>query len=54
MSVKVAILGFAHGHVNTYVDQWVARPELGVTIVSGCGCGCCGHFCGNLHACRPG
>lgn len=35
MSVKIAILGFAHGHVSTYVDQWVARPELGVTIVSG-------------------
>lgn len=35
MSTKIAILGFAHGHVNTYTDQWVKRPELGVTIIAG-------------------
>lgn len=32
---KVAILGFAHGHVMAYGTEWVARPELGVTVAAG-------------------
>ena len=35
MSKKVAILGFAHGHVMSFGTVWVAQPELGVTVVSG-------------------
>lgn len=32
---RVAILGFAHGHVTAYGPEWVARPELGVAVVAG-------------------
>ncbi len=35
MSIKVGILGFAHGHVNAYCTQWRTRPELQVSVVSG-------------------
>ena len=35
MSKKVAILGFAHGHVMAYAGEWVAKPELGISVVSG-------------------
>jgi predicted dehydrogenase len=35
MSVKVGIVGFAHGHVNAYCTQWRDRPELGVSVVAG-------------------
>lgn len=35
MSVKIAILGFAHGHIHAISNQWVTRPELGVTVVAG-------------------
>lgn len=35
MNKKVAILGFAHGHVMCYAPVWAARPDLGVTVVSG-------------------
>lgn len=31
----VGILGFAHGHVNSYRTQWKQRPELGVQVVAG-------------------
>ena len=33
-SVRVGILGFAHGHVNTYCAQWRAH-DLGVRVVAG-------------------
>jgi len=32
---KIAILGFAHGHVNSIAKQWQDHPEYGVTIVGG-------------------
>ncbi len=32
--VRVGILGFAHGHVNTYCTGW-RKPELGVRVVAG-------------------
>lgn len=35
MSVKVGILGFAHGHVGAYLAQWRERPELDVQAVAG-------------------
>jgi len=35
MSKKVAILGFAHGHVMTFGSIWVQKPELGVTVIAG-------------------
>lgn len=35
MSKKVAILGFAHGHVMAYGGEWVAKPELGITVAAG-------------------
>lgn len=35
MSKNVAILGFAHGHVMSYGTQWVARPELGISVIAG-------------------
>lgn len=35
MSVRVGILGFAHGHVAAYLNQWRDRPELGVQAVAG-------------------
>ncbi|NLD72794.1 MAG: Gfo/Idh/MocA family oxidoreductase [Chloroflexi bacterium] len=35
MSVRVGILGFAHGHVGVYCREWRAHPELGVTLVAG-------------------
>jgi len=35
MSVRVGILGFAHGHVHAYCTQWRDRPELGIAVVAG-------------------
>ncbi len=35
MTVKVGILGFAHGHVNAYCAQWRDHPEYGVKVVAG-------------------
>ncbi len=32
---KVGILGFAHGHVNTYCRVWREQPSLGVDPVAG-------------------
>lgn len=34
-SVRVGILGFAHGHVNAYCKRWHDRPELGISVVAG-------------------
>ena len=35
MSIKVGMLGFAHGHVNAYCTQWRQTPEHGVEVVAG-------------------
>jgi hypothetical protein len=35
--MKVAILGFAHGHVGMYCDAWRDRPELGIEVVAAWG-----------------
>ena len=35
MTIGVGILGFAHGHVNSYCQKWRERPELGVHVVAG-------------------
>ena len=35
MSIKVGILGFAHGHVVAYMNEWRDKPELGVSVVAG-------------------
>jgi predicted dehydrogenase len=35
MAVKAGILGFAHGHVNSYLAKWKAQPEMGVDVVAG-------------------
>jgi len=32
--MKIAILGFAHGHVSLYCDIWRDRPDLGIEVVS--------------------
>lgn len=34
MSVGIAILGLAHGHVGAYCSEWRAHPELGITLQS--------------------
>ncbi len=34
-TVRIGILGFAHGHVGVYCDRWRAQPELGVTVAAG-------------------
>lgn len=33
--IRIAILGFAHGHVGMYCDRWRSQPELGVTVAAG-------------------
>jgi predicted dehydrogenase len=33
--MKLGVLGFAHGHVNTYCREWRAHPELGIEVVAG-------------------
>ena len=35
MAVGVGILGFAHGHVNSYCTQWRANPAHEVAVVAG-------------------
>lgn len=35
MPIGVAILGFAHGHVNSYCQRWKTNPEMGVKVVAG-------------------
>jgi predicted dehydrogenase len=32
--IKVGILGFAHGHVNGYIDVWSRHPEYGVAVAA--------------------
>jgi predicted dehydrogenase len=33
--MKLGVLGFAHGHVNSYSREWRENPELGVEVVAG-------------------
>ena len=33
--IRVGILGFAHGHVNSYCDRWRKEPSLGVHAAAG-------------------
>ncbi len=35
MTIRVGILGFAHGHVNSYCAQWQKNPEWGLELVAG-------------------
>lgn len=35
MPTRIAILGFAHGHVGMYCDQWLKRPADEVALVAG-------------------
>lgn len=33
--LRIGILGFAHGHVDTYCDAWKRQPQLGAQVVAG-------------------
>jgi predicted dehydrogenase len=35
MTVGLGIVGFAHGHVGMYCEQWRAHPEWGVELLAG-------------------
>ncbi len=35
MTIHTAILGFAHGHVNSYCGKWREHPEYGVSVLYG-------------------
>lgn len=35
MSIRVGILGFAHGHVSAYCDEWKKHPEQGIQVTVG-------------------
>lgn len=35
MTIRIGILGFAHGHVNSYCSQWMSKPDFGVTVQAG-------------------
>ena len=35
MSIKVGILGLAHGHVMSYGRKWIEHPEWDVELVGG-------------------
>jgi len=35
MAINVGILGFAHGHVMAFGNEWVRHPEMGVRIAKG-------------------
>lgn len=34
-TVRVGILGFAHGHVNSYCSRWRSQPEMGIRVIAG-------------------
>ncbi len=34
MSIKLGVLGMAHGHVNGYLQQWEKHPDFGVTAAA--------------------
>lgn len=33
--IRVGVLGFAHGHVGVYCQEWRERPELGIQVAAG-------------------
>ena len=35
MSITLGILGFAHGHVGVYCDQWMKMPDHPIHIAAG-------------------
>ncbi len=35
MAIGVGILGFAHGHVNSYCSKWRDEPEMGIEVRAG-------------------
>ncbi|MCS7060337.1 MAG: Gfo/Idh/MocA family oxidoreductase [Anaerolineae bacterium] len=35
MSIRIGILGFAHGHVNLYCNEWRDNPGLSVSVTAG-------------------
>lgn len=35
MAISVGILGFAHGHVNSYCTRWREEPVLGINVIAG-------------------
>ena len=35
MSIKVGILGLAHGHVMSYGRKWIEHPEWNIELVGG-------------------
>jgi predicted dehydrogenase len=35
MTIKIAVLGFAHSHVSTYCEEWRKRPEIGIIVAAG-------------------
>lgn len=35
MGLGVGILGYAHGHVGSYIAQWREHPEYGIEVVAG-------------------
>jgi predicted dehydrogenase len=35
MTLNIGILGFAHGHVGMYCNQWKQNPALGISLVAG-------------------
>ena len=35
MIIQVGILGFAHGHVSAYCNEWAKVPELKISVVAG-------------------
>ncbi len=34
-TVRLGILGFAHGHVDMYCESWRQQPQLGAQVVAG-------------------
>ncbi|MCX7669168.1 MAG: Gfo/Idh/MocA family oxidoreductase, partial [Anaerolineae bacterium] len=35
MTLNLGILGFAHGHVGMYGNQWKQNPSLGINLIAG-------------------
>ncbi|NLZ37546.1 MAG: Gfo/Idh/MocA family oxidoreductase [Clostridiales bacterium] len=35
MTVKLGVLGFAHGHIMSYGNEWLNHPELGIQFTKG-------------------
>jgi len=35
MSIGVGVLGFAHGHIGSYLNRWREEPQMGVEVLAG-------------------